>query len=181
MRAAIFPGQGAQFVGMGRDVAEKHAAARDTYQQADGVLGFELSKLCFEGPDERLSATDIQQPAIFVTSVAVYRAAIDAGRFAPDDFGAMGGLSLGEYTALHLAGSIAFDDALRLVQQRGRLMQAASERQPGGMASVIGIGEDRVLALCEKVAAASMRRWRASSSSAAKRSRSRSRAPFIRN
>jgi [acyl-carrier-protein] S-malonyltransferase len=154
MRAAIFPGQGAQFVGMGRDVAEKHAAARDTYQQADGVLGFELSKLCFEGPDERLSATDIQQPAIFVTSVAVYRAAIDAGRFAPDDFGAMGGLSLGEYTALHLAGSIAFDDALRLVQQRGRLMQAASERQPGGMASVIGIGEDRVLALCEKVAAA---------------------------
>ncbi len=152
MRAAIFPGQGAQLVGMGRDVAEQYAAARDVYSQADGLLGFALSKLCFEGPDERLNATDIQQPAIFVTSVAVYRAGLQAGRFAADDFGAMGGLSLGEYTALHLAGSIGFDDALRLVHKRGQLMQAASEAQPGGMASIIGLDEERVLALCESVA-----------------------------
>lgn len=150
--AAIFPGQGAQLVGMGQDVAERYAVAADTFKEADAVLGFELSKLCFEGPEERLSATDIQQPAIFTTSVAVFRAAIDAGRFATDDFAAMGGLSLGEYTALHLAGAIAFADALRLVARRGQLMQAAAEASAGGMVSLLGLDEDKVLALCERVA-----------------------------
>lgn len=150
--AAIFPGQGAQLVGMGQDVAASHAVAAETFAQADEILGFGLSKLCFEGPAERLNATDIQQPAIFTTSVALFRAAVDAGRFPRDSFAAMGGLSLGEYTALHLAEAVSFADALRLVYRRGQLMQQAAEQAPGGMVSLVGAEEDRALALCERVA-----------------------------
>lgn len=150
--AAIFPGQGAQLVGMGRDVAAENAVARDTFQQADETLGFELSTLCFEGPAERLNATDIQQPAIFTTSVALFRAALDRGLFAQEQFVAMGGLSLGEYAALHLADALGFNDALKLVQRRGQLMQQACEQYPGGMASLIGMDEDRARRLCANVA-----------------------------
>lgn len=151
-QAAIFPGQGAQLVGMGADVAEKFTAARDTFAEADQVLGFALSDLCFNGPDDRLNATDIQQPAIFTTSVALFRAAEDAGAIQRGQFAAMGGLSLGEYTALHLAGALAFADALKLVHKRGQLMQQACEAQPSGMVSLLGADEDKALALCEAVA-----------------------------
>lgn len=154
MDAAIFPGQGSQQVGMGCDVADQYAVAAETYAQADELLGFELSKLCFEGPAEKLNATDIQQPAIFVTSVALYRAGLDAGTFNTDQFSHMAGLSLGEYTALHLAGAIDFDAALRLVYRRGQLMQQAAEAAPGGMVSLMGLDEDKALALCEQAAAA---------------------------
>jgi [acyl-carrier-protein] S-malonyltransferase len=150
--AAIFPGQGAQLVGMGRDVAERFPAAAEVFAQADDVLGFKLSALCCEGPAERLNATDIQQPAIFVTSVALYQAAAAAGLIQPDSFAALGGLSLGEYTALHLAGALGFSSALRLVYRRGQLMQTASEKYPGGMVSIMGLDENQVLALCERVA-----------------------------
>ncbi len=150
--AAIFPGQGAQMVGMGKDVAAAHAVAAETFARADEVLDLPLSRLCFEGPAERLGATDIQQPAIFVTSVAIFRAALDTSALRMEQFRAMAGLSLGEYTALHLAGALDFDDALRLVYRRGQLMQQACERQPGGMVSLMGLDEDRVLALCERVA-----------------------------
>lgn len=150
--AAIFPGQGSQLVGMGRDVAERFPVAAETFRRADETLGFELSRLCFEGPAERLNATDIQQPAIFATSVAIYRAARDAGIIREDQFVAMGGLSLGEYTALHLAGALSFEDALKLVYRRGRLMQDACERKPGGMVSLMGLDEEKALALCERVA-----------------------------
>ncbi|MBW7906113.1 MAG: ACP S-malonyltransferase [Phycisphaerae bacterium] len=150
--AATFPGQGAQVVGMGKDVCERFAVAADTFAQADQALGFELSRLCFDGPAERLNATDVQQPAIFVTSVALYRAAVDAGRIRPDQFAACAGLSLGEYTALHVAGALPFPDALRLVYRRGALMQQACERSPGGMVSLLGMDEAAVLALCERVA-----------------------------
>ncbi len=150
--AAIFPGQGAQLVGMGRDVADKYAVAAQTFAEADEILGFPLSQLCFEGPAERLNATDIQQPAIFTTSVALFRAALDAGRFMKESFAAMGGLSLGEYTALHLAEAVTFADALRLVYRRGQLMQQAAQRAAGGMVSLIGADEAKVLALCERVA-----------------------------
>ncbi|MBK8915324.1 MAG: ACP S-malonyltransferase [Phycisphaerales bacterium] len=150
--AAIFPGQGAQLVGMGRDVAERHACAREVFSRADAVLGFPLSTLCFDGPEERLGATDVQQPAIFTTSVAIFHAALDAGRIRTDDFVAMGGLSLGEYTALHLAGAIEFEDALRLVHERGRLMQAAAEARPGGMVTILGLDEAAVLGICERLA-----------------------------
>ena len=151
-QAAIFPGQGAQLVGMGRDVADAHPVAARTFAQADEVLGFELSKLCFEGPAERLDATDIQQPAIFTTSVAVFRAGLAVGRFRENSFAAMGGLSLGEYTALHLAGAMSFEDGLRLVVRRGQLMQQAAEQTAGGMVSLLGLDEEQVLALCERVA-----------------------------
>ncbi|QOJ14924.1 MAG: ACP S-malonyltransferase [Planctomycetia bacterium] len=150
--AAIFPGQGAQLVGMGRDIAEQHACAREVFARADAMLGIPLSVMCFDGPEERLGATDVQQPAIFTTSVAIYHAAIAAGRIRSDDFVAMGGLSLGEYTALHLAGAIEFEDALRLVHERGRLMQAAAEAQPGGMVTVLGLDEAAVLGVCERLA-----------------------------
>jgi [acyl-carrier-protein] S-malonyltransferase len=149
--AAIFPGQGAQLVGMGRDVAEKYSVAAETFAQADEVLGLPLSKLCFDGPAERLNATDVQQPAIFTTSVALFRAAVDAGRFEPTSFAAMGGLSLGEYTALHLAEAVSFTEALRLVYRRGQLMQQAAEQAEGGMVSLLGGDEAKVLALCERV------------------------------
>ncbi len=152
MHAAIFPGQGAQEVGMARDVADQHKVAADTFAEADSLLGFELSKLCFDGPAERLNATDIQQPAIFTTSVALFRAGCDTGLFKADQFDHMAGLSLGEYTALHLAGAMSFADALKLVHQRGRLMQQASESSAGGMVSLMGADEERALALCEKVA-----------------------------
>ena len=150
--AAIFPGQGAQLVGMGQDVAAAHPAARRIFDLADATLGIPLSQLCFQGPEERLNATDVQQPAIFVTSVALYRAAAAAGLIAPDSFGAMGGLSLGEYTALHLADALSFADALRLVHRRGQLMQAAAEASAGGMVSLMGLEEDQALALCDRVA-----------------------------
>lgn len=150
--AGIYPGQGAQLVGMGRDVADVYSVAAETFSQADAVLGFELSRLCFDGPEERLNATDMQQPAIFTTSVALFRAACDAKVFAKTDFAAMGGLSLGEYTALHLADAIVFADALQLVARRGQLMQQAAEANAGGMVSLIGADEDKALALCEQVA-----------------------------
>lgn len=150
--AAIFPGQGSQLLGMGKDVADAHSIARETYDNADQILGFSISSLCFDGPPERLNATDMQQPAIFVTSVALYRAALDTGRIKPDQFTAMGGLSLGEYTALHLAGALPFEAALRLVHRRGQLMQRCAEAGPTGMVSVLGLNEEQVLAVCEKLA-----------------------------
>lgn len=137
---------------MGKDVAEQYSVAADTFTQADEVLGFKISELCYEGPTDRLNATDIQQPAIFVTSVALFRAAVDHGVFKAKQFAAMGGLSLGEYTALHLAGSLSFEAALRVVQRRGQLMQEAAEKHPGGMVSLMGMDEEQALALCERVA-----------------------------
>lgn len=137
---------------MGKDVAAMSAAARETFAQADEILGFDVSGTCFDDPDDRLRTTDISQPAIFVTSVAIWRALEERGLatdFAPQ---AMAGLSLGEYTALHLAGWLPFDEALRLVAERGRLMQAAAETSAGGMVSIMGADEAKVRALCEEAA-----------------------------
>lgn len=151
--AVLFPGQGAQLVGMGKDVAAEFPTARQTFAQADDILGFGLSKFCFEGPaDDLMSSTDIQQPAILVTSVAIYRVALECGVIDADQIGAMGGLSLGEYTALHLAGAIEFDDALRLVHRRGQHMQRAADATNGTMVSILGAREEDVLRLCEQVA-----------------------------
>ncbi len=144
----IFPGQGAQAVGMGKEVAQASAAARAIYARADQILGFDLTSLCFEGPPDRLNATDISQPAIFVTSVAIWHALDESGVSADWHPHAMAGLSLGEYTALHLAGWIGFDECLRLVAERGRLMQAASDASPSGMVSIIGLDESKVDELC---------------------------------
>ena len=132
-------------------MAEASPPAAAIFSSADKVLGFELSKLCFEGPQQELERTDVQQPAIFVTSIAIWEAMREKG-VAESLLGATAGLSLGEYTALHVAGAVGFEDALRLVAQRGRLMQEASLASPSGMVSVVGADEDTVRALCEKAA-----------------------------
>jgi [acyl-carrier-protein] S-malonyltransferase len=150
--AVIFPGQGAQAVGMGKDFVEASPAAAAIFERADRVLGFDFSRVCFDGPAERLNATDMSQPAIFATSVAIWHALIEKGvaeELAPQ---AMAGLSLGEYTALHAAGWIDFDEALRLVAQRGRLMQSAAEAVDSSMVSVLGGDEAKVVELCAAAA-----------------------------
>jgi len=130
---------------MGRDVAEISAAARATFDEAGRILGYDLADLCFTGPDDRLNATDVSQPAIFVTSVAIWRALQENESYAAlVKADATAGLSLGEYTALWLAGAIEFADALRLVQQRGRFMQDAAEARAGSMVSVLGLDEEKL-------------------------------------
>lgn len=148
----MFPGQGSQSVGMGKDVAEASPAAAEIFRRADAALGFALSKICFEGPESSLAQTDIQQPAIFITSVAIWEALLETGATAEDLMGASAGLSLGEYTALYAAGSIGFEDGVKLVRRRGELMQAAAEATPSGMASVIGGDSAAVDALCADAA-----------------------------
>lgn len=151
--AALFPGQGSQSVGMGRDVVAAHRVARDVFDRASEVLGIDLAAKCFEGPADVIEATDVQQPAIFTTSVAIWHALREV---APDacGFAGMAGLSLGEYTALHLAGAMRFEDALRVVQRRGQLMQAAAEACPSGMVSLVGADEAQARQLCEVASSA---------------------------
>lgn len=144
--AYIFPGQGAQTVGMGKDFYDSQPLVRDFYDRAERIVGYDLARLCFEGPAERLDSTVISQPAIFVTSVAILevlkaQALIEAAN-------AAAGLSLGEYTALYAAGSIDFESALRLVQKRGQAMQAAADASKGSMVSIIGLGQEEVERLC---------------------------------
>src|SRR3954447_20546382 len=149
----LCPGQGAQVVGMGKDFYDASPAAKETFDAANRVLGFDLASLCFSGPDERLNQTDISQPAIYVTSVAAYRAAVAAGVLSESAAGYQyAGLSLGEYTALHLAGVFGFEDGLRLVAARGRYMQEAAVATPSGMVAVIGGDEAAVTKLCEEQA-----------------------------
>jgi [acyl-carrier-protein] S-malonyltransferase len=147
--AVIFPGQGSQLVGMGKDVAQVCDAARDLFDRANDVLGFNIARLCFEGPAEELGKTDVQQPAIFLASCALWVAFCEAGG-SLRHFVRAGGLSLGEYTALHVAGALAFEDALRLVRRRGQLMQEASLASPSGMVSLLGADEMTAQRLCDK-------------------------------
>jgi [acyl-carrier-protein] S-malonyltransferase len=148
--AFLFPGQGAQVVGMGADIAAAFPEAEAVFQEADKIVGFDLSKLCFEGPAVQLNTTTISQPAIFVTSAAileVLRTNPSTNYIKPD---ATAGLSLGEYTALYSAGVISFEDALTLVKKRGESMQAAAESTEGGMVSIIGLDEPTIRLLCEE-------------------------------
>ncbi len=146
----LCPGQGAQHVGMGKDYFNASPAARAVFEQANAVLGFDLASLCFSGPEERLNQTDICQPAIFTTSVASYQAGIESGMLNADDETTYAGLSLGESTALHLAGALSFDDGLRMVAMRGKVMQEAATATPSGMVSIMGADEAQVVALCEQ-------------------------------
>ncbi|MBU1692406.1 MAG: ACP S-malonyltransferase [Verrucomicrobia bacterium] len=144
--AILFPGQGAQAVGMGRDLAEAFPECRAVFDTANQVLGFDLAKLCFEGPLETLTLSSNTQPAIFTVS-AVCWTALRAQR--PDAaFEACAGLSSGEWAALCFAGAISLEDTLRVLQARGRFMQEACEEKPGGMLSVIGVPPDKLDALC---------------------------------
>ena len=151
----VFPGQGSQYVGMGKDIYRQSQAARNVFDAADRVLGFSLSDLCFNGPAEKLNDTQYAQPAILTVSVAQLEALKErwnrtGGTIAPEY---VAGHSLGEYTALVAAGSLGFDDALRLVWERGRLMKEEGERHPGGMAAVIGLTQDRLENVVEKASA----------------------------
>lgn len=148
--AFLFPGQGSQAVGMGRDLYEREPAARALYDAADARLGFPLSRICFEGPEEALTDTAVQQPALFVTSLAAWEALRARGEA---DAGFVAGHSLGEFSALAAAEALSFADGLALVRRRGELMKLAGERQPGGMAAVLGLDAAPIALLCARAAA----------------------------
>ncbi len=141
--ALLFPGQGSQSVGMGREWAEESVVAKEVFAEADDVLGFALSELCWSGPEEELRLTANTQPALLATAIAIYRGANDLG-FEPV---AMAGHSLGEYSALVAAGSLQFEDALTLVRRRGEFMQEAVPVGEGAMAAILGLGSDEVAAV----------------------------------
>lgn len=146
--AIVFSGQGAQFAGMGKDLAAAFPVCRDLYARADSILGYRISELCFEGPIEELTKSNHCQPAIFVTSIACFRA---LQSLVPGlDVAMMAGLSLGEWSALHAAGALSFDDTLRVLQVRGQAMQAACEEREGGMISVIGLADPALKDICAK-------------------------------
>ena len=146
-RICVFAGQGAQSPGMGKDLAADADIAA-LFDRANGVLGFDIAKLCFEGPAEELTKSNICQPAIFTVSVAAFRAF--QKKFPSATFAMTGGLSLGEWTALHIAGVLSFDETLRVLEARGRFMQMACEEQPSGMVSVMGATPEQISELCEK-------------------------------
>ena len=153
----LCPGQGAQHVGMGKGWASLSNEAAKIYRHADEVLGpvlgLDLSKVCFEGPEETLNGTDIAQAAIYVTSIACLRGLEEQGKISLDNPQAVAGLSLGEYTALHLAGVFDFADGLQLVAQRGRFMQEAAAENESGMVALIGADEAQARELCEAASA----------------------------
>jgi len=133
---------------MGRDFYNAFGVARRVFDQADKALGFPLTKLCFEGPQEKLNQTDNAQVAIYVTSVAIYETLLELGKTTAPQFAA--GLSLGEYTALHIAGAFSFEDGLKVVRARGQLMQAAAEAAPSTMLALLGADEPGANAVCDE-------------------------------
>jgi [acyl-carrier-protein] S-malonyltransferase len=146
--AFIFPGQGSQAVGMGKDLAEKYPAARQTFEEADDALEYKLSQLCFEGPDEQLRCTEITQPAILTTSIAVLR--VLEMQIPKPNF--VAGHSLGEYSAHVTSGTMNFADAVRAVRHRGKYMQEAVPVGVGAMAAILGMDLDKVSAICQAAA-----------------------------
>ena len=138
MKAYIFPGQGSQYVGMGKDLYDQFPAVKKYFDEADEILGFPLSRICFEGPEEDLKQTRNTQPAIFLHSVALWF------HLHPTDASMVAGHSLGEYSALVAAGALSFADAIKIVRLRGELMQRAGEENPGTMAAIVGLSSQGV-------------------------------------
>lgn len=151
--AFVFPGQGAQTVGMGRWLVENYPSARAVFDRAGSVLGYDLLELCLNGPQSQLDATEFCQPALFVVSMAAVEVLREQQADLVSKVKCVAGLSLGEYSAICFAGGLQFDDALRLVQRRGQAMQAAADTVQSGMASVIGLDLEAVTALCDQVRA----------------------------
>lgn len=143
--AYVFPGQGSQAIGMGYELCRSSPRAKEVFEEADEALQFPLSRLCFEGPEDELRQTVNSQPAILTASIACLKAAELNGTIEPVY---VAGHSLGEYTALVAAGVLEFADAVRLVRERGRLMQVAGEVKPGGMAAIIGLDDESVEEVC---------------------------------
>ena len=146
MRAFVFPGQGAQFVGMGKDLYENNALAKELFEKANDILGYRITDIMFDGTDEDLRQTRVTQPAVFLHSVI---SALCMG----DDFQPemTAGHSLGEFSALVAAGALSFEDGLKLVYARAMAMQKACEAQPSTMAAIIGLGDEQVEAICDEV------------------------------
>ncbi len=150
--AFLFPGQGAQVIGIGADVAAAYPAAAAIFEKANRILGFDLRKVCFEGPAETLNSTTMSQPAIFTISAAlleVIRTQSATSGIRPQ---ITAGLSMGEYTALYAAGLVSFEDGLQLVRKRGEAMQAAADATQGAMVSIMGLDEEKVRLLCREAA-----------------------------
>ncbi len=145
----LFPGQGAQSIGMGRWLCETYPVARELFDVANQVLGYDLDEICFNGPAQKLNATEFCQPALFVVGMAAATVLVEEQPRLIEVVKAAAGLSLGEYTAVCFAGGLEFPDAVRLVQRRGEAMQAASDAVDSGMASVLGLDIDVVEKLCE--------------------------------
>lgn len=149
--AFLFPGQGAQTVGMGAALVEQLPAARNLFTRAADVLGYDLAEVCFRGPDDVLDSTEYSQPALFVTSLAALELLRQESPQTIEACAATAGLSLGEYTSIVFAGAIEFEAGLKLVQQRGQAMQEASDRTPSGMVSILGLDRAQVAKLCDEV------------------------------
>ena len=150
--AFLFPGQGSQVVGMGADFVQAYPAAASIFEKANRIVGYDLQKICFQGPPEQLNTTTISQPAIFTVSAASLESLKSESATCPIIPDAAAGLSLGEYTALYAAGLISFEDALILVQKRGQAMQAAANATNGSMVSIIGLDEQKVQQLVDEAA-----------------------------
>lgn len=146
--AYVFPGQGSQNVGMGLDLHNNYSSARDVFDEADAALGYPVSRLCFEGPEEELTKTNNVQPAVLATSIACFRAAQQASNKNLPSPCFVAGHSLGEYTALVAADVFSLTDAVRLVRERGRLMYEAGQKNPGNMLAVIGLDKEAVEDIC---------------------------------